>query len=685
MCGIAGIINITEQPPPSLEQMVAMISPLRYRGPDQSGVYLDHRVALGHLRLSIIGIDGGIQPICNETGELWIVYNGEAYNYLELKQELLARGHRFSTQTDTEVLLHLYEEYGPACLDRINGQFAFAIWDSTKGELFLARDRVGVRPLYYTWSGGQLLFASEIKAILAVTGRRELDPEAVGQLFVFWSTLPGRTFFAGIEALPPGHYLQVKGQPCRPRAYWRIPPPQPEEHCKLELPEATERFAELLEDAVRLRLRADVPVGAYLSGGLDSSIIATLIARHCKSRLKTFSLGFADAAFDESLAQEEMVRHLGTDHRRVLVEDQQIRRLLPETVWHCEQATLRSSPVPMFLLSQLVHSEGYKVVLSGEGADEMLGGYHIFKEAKVRDYWGRRPDSARRPRLLERLYPYIFNNPSRGRSFLQEFFAAKPEQLQDPFFSHAVRWGGGIRNLAFLSPEYRSCLSGYDHREEVARWLPEGFADRDLFSRAQVLEIELFLAGFLLSSQGDRVAMAHSVEMRHPFLDYRVIDFAFRLPAKWKMRGLQEKYLLRRACRHLLPQRIADRPKHPYRAPVSALFTATAPADYVDELLSGPSLKSSGYFDPGKVARLYQRVLEAPPGTVGEFANMALMGVLSTEILHRQFLVSASYRGVRRVSPDLVRYGAERRAEGRDWTAESPPTDGRDHGTADGA
>nr|WP_302467677.1 asparagine synthase C-terminal domain-containing protein [Geomonas oryzisoli] len=290
-----------------------------------------------------------------------------------------------------------------------------------------------------------------------------------------------------------------------------------------------------------------------------------------------------------------------------------------------------------------------------------------YKEAKVRDYWGRRPESMRRPRLLERLYPYIFNNPARGRSFLQEFFAVMPEQRQDPFFSHAVRWGGGIRNLAFLSPEYRSCLSGYDPREELARWLPESFNGRDLFARAQVLEIELFLAGFLLSSQGDRVAMAHSVEMRHPFLDYRVIDFAFRLPAKWKMRALQEKYLLRRACRDLLPQRIARRGKHPYRAPVSALFTAAAPADYVEDLLSVESLRASGYFDAGKVVRLYQRVLKAPPGTVGEFANMALMGVISTEILHRQFLASASYKAGVMLSPDLVRYGGERKIEGREW------------------
>ncbi|WP_136516077.1 asparagine synthase (glutamine-hydrolyzing) [Geomonas edaphica] len=651
MCGIAGIVNLKEAEAPSLEQVVAMISPLRHRGPDESGVYLDTRAGLGHLRLSIIGIDGGTQPIGNETGTLWIVYNGEAYNYLELKEDLLARGHRFTTRTDTEVLLHLYEEYGPACLDRINGQFAFAIWDAVKGELFLARDRVGVRPLYYTFTpDGRLLFASEIKAILAVAGRRELDAQALSQLFVFWSTLPGRTFFQGVEALPPGHYLRVAGRRSAPVSYWRIPHFCEQEIPRGELAEAADSFAALLDDAVRLRLRADVPVGAYLSGGLDSSIIAALIARHCKSRLKTFSLGFADPAFDESSAQDEMVTRLGTDHRRVLVEDAQIRTLLPETVWHCEQPTLRTSPVPMYLLSSLVREEGYKVVLSGEGADEMLGGYNIFKEAKIRQWWGRLPGSSLRPRLLERLYPYVFRDPSRGRQFLREFFAVDPRQLDDPFFSHAVRWGGGARNLTFISKGVREQLEGYDPREELVHLLPDGFAGRDFFSRAQVLEIELFLAGFLLSAQGDRVAMAHSVEMRHPFLDYRVIESAFRLPPHWKMRGLAEKYFLKKACRDLLPERILKRAKQPYRAPVRSLFTLAA-ADYVEELLSTASLKASGYFDPERVGRLFRKVLSVP---AGEFDNMALMGIVTTEILHRQFVAASSWKGVPVVRPDLV-------------------------------
>ena len=634
-----------------------MISPLRHRGPDESGVYLDGDAALGHLRLSIIGIDGGTQPIGNETGDLWIVYNGEAYNYIELKEDLLEKGHRFVTRTDTEVLLHLYEEYGAACLEKINGQFAFAIWDSRKKVLFLARDRVGIRPLYYSWSGGRFLFASEIKAILAVDGKRELDPEALGQLFVFWTTLPGRTFFKGIAELPPGHFLLLgEGRP-EPKPYWRIPFHPPEASPRMELPEAAEALRELLSDSVRLRLRADVPVGAYLSGGLDSSIVSALIAANCESHLKTFSMGFQDESFDESPAQLEMIRFLKSDNRQVLIENGEIRRLFPETVWHCEKPTLRTSPVPMFMLSELVRSEGYKVVLSGEGADEILGGYNIFKEAKIRGYWGREPGSTRRPLLLERLYPYVFQHPSRGRAFLQGFFSVAGEEPDAPFFSHSVRWGGGRKNLAFLSDDCQSLLAGYRPLEELARWLPESFSSRDLLARAQVLEMELFLSNFLLSSQGDRVAMAHSVEMRHPFLDYRVIDFAFRLPARWKIRGLDEKYLLKKAFRGVIPDGIARREKQPYRAPVRELFSPAAPPDYVDELLSPQSLRDTGYFNPEKVSRLYAMVRDAGPGGAGEFRNMALIGALSTQILHSQFIGAAALREAALVKPDLIVYG----------------------------
>lgn len=654
MCGIAGIVDVRRNCRPELSKIVGMISPLRHRGPDESGVYLDDDVALGHTRLSIIGIDGGGQPIGNENGDLWIVYNGEAYNYLELREELAGKGHRFRTETDTEVLLHLYEEYGTDALQRINGQFSIAIWDRRKRELFLARDRVGIRPLYYSWSReGNFMFCSEIKGIVAVDGSRDADMEALGQIFVFWTTLPGRTFFKGVKELPPGHFMIVRDEDPAPKPYWCIPYHSPEEH-RLTLADATEALRELLYDSVRLRLRADVPVGAYLSGGLDSSIVTSVIARTGKSHLKTFSLAFEAGQFDESLQQQEMIRFLAADNRRIMVTNEEIRRLLPEVIWHCEKPVLRTSPVPMFMLSALVRSEGYKVVLSGEGADEILGGYHIFKEAKVRDYWGRNPASTRRPLLLERLYPYVFQNPTRGRSFLRSFFSVTPEQLRDPFFSHAVRWGGGMRNLAFLSDERLASLESYHPMAELAGCLTEKFSRRDLLSRAQVLEMELFLSNFLLSSQGDRVGMAHSVEMRHPFLDYRLVDFAFRLPAKWKLSALKEKYLLNRAFIGAIPESISRRGKQPYRAPIRELFFPDAPPDYVDELLSERSLREYGYFNIKKVTGLYTKIRNASPGLVSEFENMALIGVLTTQLLHGQFISRHRWPVTNQLVPDRV-------------------------------
>jgi len=656
VCGITGILNLSDNAPPTLEQIGSMISTLRHRGPDQSGVYLDDAVALGNLRLSIIGLGDGIQPICNETGKLWIVYNGEAFNYIELKSLLVGKGHRFATGTDTEVLLHLYEEYGTSCLGMINGQFALAIWDSEKKELFLARDRVGIRPLYYALSGGRLCFASEIKAILAVNAAPRIDLEALSQVFTFWTVLPGRTVFQGVQELPPGHSMRVTEGRMTCEPYWRIPfyPPEKRER---SLGGAAEELQELLSDAVRLRLRADVPVGAYLSGGLDSSIIAMLISRHCESHLKTFSLGFQAAPFDETRYQQELIRYLGTDNRQVSISNSQIRQFFPDTIWHCEIPLLRTAPVPMFLLSNLVQSEGYKVVLSGEGADEILGGYNIFKEAKIRDFWARQPGSTRRPLLLERLYPYVFSNPARERCYLQDFFAVKPPGPGGPYFSHQVRWDHSRRNLAFFSDDCRAALSAYDPMPELARWLPEDFCGRDVLSRAQLLEMQIFLASFLLSSQGDRVGMAHSVEMRHPFLDFRVIDFAFRLPARWKIRGLNEKYLLKRAFRGQIPESIAARSKQPYRAPIRELFFPQAPADYVDEQLSEARLKENGYFHPQKVSRLYAKFRGTDQAFASEFQNMALIGVLSTQILHQQFVKGDGLRAVRGLQPDRVVWG----------------------------
>ena len=641
MCGIAGILN----PGSNAEELVTrMISTLQHRGPDEAGVYVDSGVALGHCRLSIVGLDNGGQPIENEDGTLWIVYNGEVFNYPELKEELLEKGHLFRTGTDTEVLLHLYEEHGRECLNLVNGQFAFAIWDTVKKELFLARDRVGVRPLYYYQSGNRFLFASEIKAIFADPSvPREIDPVSLHQIFTFWTTLTPRTSFKEIHELPAGHYQVVKdGVITEQQPFWEIPYYRPEQRYAGSCADAAEELRALLIDAVRVRLRADVQVGAYLSGGLDSSIITSLISRHFNNRLRTFSLRFQEAEFDESSYQRELVKSLGTDHSELLIGNCDIREQFPLVIRQCEKPLLRTAPVPMFLLSKMVRAHRFKVVLTGEGADEVFGGYDIFKEGKIREFWHKFPDSLRRPLLLQRLHPYIFKDPARSRMILQQFYAVGAKDLLDPFFSHRIRWKNTGKNQLFFSDQLLSRVAdGYSAERELLERLPRGFQARDSLSKAQFLEMDIFLTNYLLSSQGDRVAMGNSLELRLPFLDHRVMDFAARLPSSWKIRGLNEKYLLKRAFGKILPDSIVSRPKQPYRAPIREVFFSGG-GGYQEELLSEESLRKTGYFNPAKTRKLVDKYRLSGQFTASETENMALVGIISTELLHYHFIGAGS-------------------------------------------
>jgi asparagine synthase (glutamine-hydrolysing) len=333
MCGIAGILNLTNPNSISEDLLSRMISIIRHRGPDECGMYTDALIGLGHARLSIIGLKGGAQPIGNEDGSLWIVYNGEAFNYIELKEDLIKKGHTFSTETDTEVILHLYEELGPGCLEKINGQFALAIWDSSKKELFLARDRVGIRPLYYSQVNGRFLFASEIKAIFMHSGvKREIDPQSLFQVFNFWTTLTPKTIFKDIYELSPGHYMIIKDGRITQKPFWSIPYYAPEERWSGSYEEAEEELKSVLKDAVRLRLRADVPVGAYSSGGLDSSLVTAIISKHFNNRLRTFSMSFQESSFDETPFQNNLIRYLGTTHSQTLITNPQIRN---HNIWVC--------------------------------------------------------------------------------------------------------------------------------------------------------------------------------------------------------------------------------------------------------------------------------------------------------------------------------------------------------------
>lgn len=645
MCGITGILNLTDAPPPDEALLRRMLAMIRHRGPDEFGLYLDNHIGLGNSRLSIVDLSGGQQPISNEEGNLWIVYNGEIFNYPELRLDLEARGHRFSTHTDTEVIVHLFEELGPECLARLNGQFAFALWDSRRRSLFLARDRMGVRPLFYSVADGRLTFGSEIKALLADSRvRRELDPRGVGQVFSYWSSLSPTTCFTGVHELPPGHFLIAQDGDLRTSRYWcmdfdpdEVPRARPPSHASSRSTASlAEELAELLTDATRIRLRADVPVGAYLSGGLDSSTIAAIVRQLGISHLDTFSIAFDNPEFDESGPQQQMAALLGTDHQVVRASHADIVQVFPDVVWHTETPLTRTAPAPMFLLSKLVRERGYKVVLTGEGADEFLAGYDIFKEAKIRRFWSREPGGKRRPQLLRRLYPEIARLGSSAAPFVQMFFGTGLAETDAPDYSHRVRWRNNLRTHRFFSREFREHLDQVLRAAGTGLFLPDGLTGWDPLHRAQYIEASTFLPGYLLSSQGDRVAMAHSVEGRYPFLDVRVVEYCNALPAGVKMPALRDKALLRFAARRWLPPTVTQRRKRPYRAPIHKCFGAPGVPAYVDELFSESSLGSTGIFDSSSAHRLYQSVRQGK--SLGETDEMALIGILSTELLQRHFL-----------------------------------------------
>jgi asparagine synthase (glutamine-hydrolysing) len=636
MCGIAGMFSAQGLPTGVEETLRQMLGMLRHRGSDQFGIYLDDCVGLGSARLSILDLATGQQPISNEDGTLWIVFNGEVFNHVELRPGLEARGHRFATHSDTEVILHLYEELGPKCLPQLNGQFALAIWDARKRELFLARDRLGVRPLFYTRHLGTFYFGSEIKALLGGRGvSGALDPAALLDVFTYWSPRPGQSAFRDIAELPPAHYLLVQNGELALHRYWEMQFPvrsqsgaQPEE-------DYLEEFHDLLVDAVRLRLRADVPVGAYLSGGLDSSVIAAVIREYTSNRLNTFSIAFTDVDFDERKHQRRMADFLGTTHQVVEATHADIARVFPEVVWHAEAPLLRTAPAPMFLLSKLVRDSGFKVVLTGEGADEFLAGYDIFKESQVRRFWARSPESRLRPALLQRLYPEIFQPAGTSPTFLTAFFAEGLADVESPEYSHALRWRNTRRTWRFFSDEVLSAGTA-SPREQVAGLLPAAFRKWEPLERAQFLEVVTFLSQYLLSSQGDRMAMAHSVEGRYPFLDHRVVEFCNRLPTGFKLRGLRDKLLLRRLAGRWLPPEISQRRKRPYRAPIHRCFFSDRVPDYVRELLSERALNCSGLFKPAAVTQLVAKLDHGKP--LGETDDMALAGILSTQLLHSHFV-----------------------------------------------
>lgn len=638
MCGIAGIYNYYSSNEPSTELNVKkMLAAIRHRGPDESGVYLGKNIGIGSVRLSIIDLSTGQQPLSDETERYWIVYNGEIFNYLELRSDLQKKGVRFKTHSDTEVVVQMYALFGVDCLNHFNGQFAFCIWDKLKNELFLARDRVGIRPLFYTTQDGAFAFCSEIKGLFSLDKiERSINPDSLSQIFTFWTTLTPNTPFKNVFELQPGHFMRVKSDGIKIEKFWSINFPSPNEPNSNSLSDSIDELNNLLFDAVKIRLKADVPVGAYLSGGLDSSVTTAYIKEFDPNVLNTFSIGFRDKDYDETSYQEEAAKYFKTNHTAFTCTSLEIAENFAETIWHTEFPILRTSPIPMFLLSKKVRESNIKVVITGEGADELLAGYNIFKESKIRRFWANEPNSKARPKLLAKLYPYLPLLKDAPDLALKMFFGYKLNNTDDPLYSHILRWNNTSRTKSFFSDDFSSSFSDSDPINNIYQTLPKRFESWSDLAKSQYLEATIFMSGYLLSSQGDRMAMGNSVEGRYPFLDYRVIEFCSKLPDNFKLNCLNEKFILKKLSLGKIPLSISNRPKQPYRAPIASILNNKFSANYIDEILSVDSMKLSGIFNPEKVGALIRKIREQK--NVSEIDQMAIAGILSTQILNKMFI-----------------------------------------------
>jgi len=639
MCGIAGIVDYSGKriDSPVIEKMLCAIN---YRGPDESGIYLSEYTGIGNVRLSIIDLSTGQQPLSDISGRYWIVFNGEIFNYPELREILVHKGFNLRTHSDTEVLVQLYAVYGKDCLSMLNGQFAFAIWDKVKEEIFLARDRIGIRPLFYNLSGGRLTFASEIKSIFT---QKDIVPEFsnenLSQIYTFWTAITPGTAFRNIFELSPGHFLVYNREGIKTTRYWELN--YNDTFGGITMKKALDDFHELFYDAVRIRLRADVEVAAYLSGGIDSSSTVAYIKDIEPGVLNTFSIGFRDKDFDESEYQNEAVKFLNTRHKSITCSSEDISRSFPWVVWHTETPVTRTAPAPMFLLSKLVRENNIKVVITGEGADEMLAGYDIFKEAKIRRFWASQPDSAIRPKLLTKLYPYLPQMRQANPAILKMFYGYKLEETDNPFYSHLLRWNNSNHIKKHFSEQLKSQLNGYSPLDHLEQSLPGDFGNWDYLEKSQWLETSIFMSGYLLSSQGDRMAMANSVEGRYPFLDYRVIEFCNKLPADFKLNGLNEKFFLKKLMQGKIPQSIVKRSKQAYRAPIkSAFMPGGAAPGYVKEMLCPELFRKAGVFDFNSISNLLQKI--ELTGNSSEVDDMVLASVISTHLLFTMFIEKSS-------------------------------------------
>jgi asparagine synthase (glutamine-hydrolysing) len=595
MCGIAGIVKLDPAEPVEEARLKRMRDVLRHRGPDGEGLWTEGGVGFGHRRLAIVDVAGGHQPMANAAGTIWITYNGEIYNHRALRRDLEDRGHRYRTQCDTETILHLYEAEGERCVERLHGMFAFALWDRPRQHLLLARDRLGIKPLYYAVTGQELLFGSEIKAILAARQERPRFNEAIVPEFLATRFVAGdETFFQGVRKLPPGHTLSwSRAEGLRQRRYWSLPM-EVEADASPSAAAALEIRAELTE-AVRRHLMSDVPLGLFLSGGIDSTGLAALMAPLMAERLRTFSVGFTEREADELAYARLAARSVGAEHREVVMSPCQFFELLPRLVWHEDEPIAFPSSVPLYAVSRLARDH-VKVVLTGEGADELFLGYNRYRVTA----WNERLGNGYRrwaPRgLREQVRRAIGHLPSAaGRYLGRSFLALDPgprELFCENFSVFPARWRHRI-----LAEPHR--LPARDPHAVALRHYEAGPGDGP--TRMSRADLHTYLVELLMKQ--DQMSMAASVESRVPYLDDALVERVARMPSSLKLAGWQTKAVLRAALRDLVPREILTRGKMGFPVPLGRWLRG----DFwpvVEDLVLGPRALGRGLFEPAAVRRL---------------------------------------------------------------------------------
>lgn len=633
MCGITGIVSLDGATRIDGEALSAMNGAITHRGPDSEGRYVEPgAVGLAMRRLSIIDVAGGDQPIGNEDGTVQIVFNGEIYNFAALRAELEARGHRFATHSDTETIVHAYEQWGDACVERLRGMFAFAIWDAPRRRLLLARDRVGIKQLFWTVVGGQLIFGSELKAVLRHPGvERRMRASSVDHYLTFLYVPEPMTMFEGIEELPAGHLLVVERGAVEVRRYWQL---RYDVDRSMSFEDAAEGLREKLDDAVRVRLISDVPLGGFLSGGIDSGSVVALMARNSNAAVNTFSIGYASGgeAFDERAYARELSQRYATHHREFEMAPDLVE-IAPKLVRAFDQPCADSTAIPTWSLCEQTRRH-VTVALSGLGGDEVAAGYERHRGALLAERLRWIPRWLRRG-LLRPLVDAL-PDPRSGHQWAQRakrFVRGLDQDFDERYFGFLAQMSGDARRRIVSDEIARQSDPDGPFRHYLDVCAPVRAADP--LNRALFADLKLYLPGDLLTLT-DRISMAHSLEVRVPFLDHELLEFAARIPPEHKLRGAEKKAVLRRAVADLLPPGFFERRKMGFSAPLAVWFREEL-RDYVSDTLSPAALRAAGVFRPEAVARLLDEHFRRRANH-----DNAIWALISFTLWHRDYIATAA-------------------------------------------